>query len=617
MDKKYEKIIEVLDSTYGTPIVDMFDEELTKTILKLEDESNTSKYNNRDWDMLFKIAEETESPALFISLFNCPYLPESYFIKLFEITPPDCEIFPLFSEYVPDYVIDKIYNINIFTFDEILLEAGGAFSQKTMHYLCNLPESDLKNLKYLPFRFINPDEKMSSKIRHMMKEKSENTYIEKIDESFFTEIINNENIYEVIRNDAFNEKYNPADIVAETEYITNELYKLYADTIFELEPAPENEDLIRQASIKISNKAMAGKLPESFQIDFLNRALLNQDKCEHVVADIAYYTKSQEVLELAAFHKSSIVRDSVLTNAKYVDKNVMTELVRSSSIYNLTKCYITAIMYNEFSYNIHDLFIDKGDEYIHRAILSSMNSFVDNSVLSSTMRRPYYNELKYIYEFKSILELFPKEQSQKFLSYLSDLLLEENMRKETGIIKNRTALKDALHSVDPNKWDALTTAEHTVLMEKINVLKKKFPQFDNQTIILENKIQETYRASEIVLKYPKIFDRNKYEPHPKTTYHPHLTDVRHIPCHHINVEEIYKLSNDDLEQFKNDILKFEKASMLSEINTAITNACDLHHSEQALTFKRIYKLTDLYNTIDEKIQDLEFSLSQWEVEEER
>ena len=72
-----------------------------------------------------------------------------------------------------------------------------------------------------------------------------------------------------------------------------------------------------------------------------------------------------------------------------------------------------------------------------------------------------------------------------------------------------------------------------------------------------------------------------------------------------------------MEEFKKDCLKFEKPNMLNEINTAITNSCDLHHNDQALIFKRIYKLTDLYNAIDEKIQDLEFSLSQSEIEEER
>lgn len=617
MDKKYEKIIEVLDSTYGTPIVDMFDEELTKTILKLEDESNTSKYNNRDWDMLFKIAEETESPALFISLFNCPYLPESYFIKLFEITPPDCEIFPLFSEYVPDYVIDKIYNINIFTFDEILLEAGDTFSQKTMHYLCNLPESDLKNLKYLPFRFVNPDEKMLYKIKNMMKEKSEDPYIEKIDESFFTEIINNKYLDGSIRNDAFDKKYNPADIIEGTEYITKELYKLYADTIFELEPAPDNEELMRQVSLKISQSAMAGKLPESVQVDFLNRALQNQDANINVVSDIAYYTNSPEVLEIATLHKSPIVKDCILKNPKYVNENAMSELLKGTSVYNLTKCYLTAVFYNDFSYSIHDLFIDKDDQFINRAIISSMNSCVDNPVLSATMKKSYHNELRYLYDFKRILELFPKQQSQKFLSYLSGLLLEENAEKYPGARGDRIALQDALNSVDPNKWDAISKAEHTVLMEKIEVLKKRYPQFNHHTTILESKIEETYKASKIVFKYPKIFNRKEYIPHPTMTYHPHLTDVRHIPCHHINVKEIYNLSSEDMEEFKRDCLKFEKPNMLNEINTAITNSCDLHHNDQALIFKRIYKLTDLYNAIDEKIQDLEFSLSQPEIEEER
>lgn len=607
---KYQKFLDTVEEEYLFE-TDGFSESLVKLIIELENDNITKSYTKTEWDGIVKLAEINPIPALLIPVFKSPNLPKEYFEKLYNLTEESTtDIIPFFSEQVPQTKVRDLFELYDFKLQDILDEFSDNFSQKTISDLCKqLSEDELNDINFTPYRYVKPDKLLSDKISDMIENKDNIYFKEEAPEKFLNAIINNENISEKIRNKAFSKGYNPNAIYKTTEQMQIELYKSYADAIFET----ENQDSdtmynVRKSASMIQYRLSKNQLPECCQLDFINRLIkcsdIDSDKL-NILTSIIQNTKEPFILRQALKIKHPDIVNIILLNRETITGDIQEEIATIKPFKEMAKHIIYSCFYKEPSANILKECLYLNDEYLNKALMVSQKVSIDNSLISRVYDKDKA-ELRYLKSLKDAVNGFSFPNSQKILCFAIKKLLDRDYAQHRYNVENCEALNNVNSLFAPHGWFAINKEEYIALKEWIIESKENFPSYKFITNRIEDILEDVYSVSWFVKKYPKIFIIKDIAKEKASALRCNTNCLGVLPCNKINCKELYNLSTEEMSEFINDLTKIDNQDLYKEIKSQIITVCNAPHlSQQNETFKRIYKLVDLFNFCNEKIIDIE------------
>lgn len=605
-ESKYNDIINVVKKEYEIMNLDKFSEKMVKIIYDLENDNITKNYTKKDWDNVMNYIAEFPIPALFVPAFKSPNLPTDCFIKIYEITDTNTDIIPLFSEYVPDHIVKNFSKFYYSKMYDILSWNYKNISNKTFKYFCNnYSENELSNIEFLPFRLLKYDKKNIGQLLRLVNNEDKTWFYNDNYETFLTQIINNETMPKGLRNKAFNIGYIPKLLYNKTDYITEELYKSYADSIFELSGDVDN-NLMLTASNELVKWVKNNELPTSCQIDFLERANdienLDQHK-ENVIDVIISHTRNPDILRKCMKFKDKKVREIVFQNKRTITDDIMVDFNRCEKTREqLINTFIKSCFFNKFSFDWNKSMLSLDNPYLTRAVIANENSDIDLFVINST-KNNNRNELRYMkYIKENISSYLSFPFSQKILCYAGRLFLNIDYQTNGSPNVDRESLRMAYNYFYPDDWYAIPETEYKIMKKMMESLKEKFPEFNNISDKIINKIEKTYKNSNICFKYPEIFEIKKFDMAKNMIKMDELSTCKEIPCSHINHTELLNYSDKKLKELIQDVIELNDIKVCEAVRWAMIRCCNLNYYEQHKVYKAIHKLTDSYNELTEFLQ---------------
>lgn len=598
---KYEKIInDIENESYEI----QFDETLAKTLIKLEDAEKASKFTDKQWEELFEKATNGKSLTMFLAMSKSPELPEKYLYRLYDFYQTSSFLSILLTnKNLPDNLIDNITEDTL-TADKVK-EEGYYYSDRVINFLCNdvkYPSVSLaRYLQYAPFEFIN-EKGTNKKILNKILENKNNEYFDQdIPIELLYAIINNINLPDDIRNKAFGIEFNPFGIVSPTEYMKNELYKVYADTIFDITPSTkEEQNLINSATKVLSVKMSMNELTPSQQIDFINRFVENPNEKAFAVANAILKDTNDPLiaLKMLEFDKSKkITANALRDNPKIIALDVMTEIIKQRHYSNAQKIFIDAVSYNNLGYDIPKEFLKFKDIEIDRAIITSpyVSDMLANKILNN------YKDTKHKKDFEFLNHInkeFNKLFSKSLTKVATSCAVKCIINKTNSNTKNTDTLLKRAEIISFENAPFVYTTEYPAIKSKIGDIKKEFPEYAYICNEIDKNITQLYKNTELMLNYAGLFSSN-------------VLDERkqNVPFTRIDIEKLYSLDEQgiiSLDDFTKRLKKTQSKDIAEMIKYGILDRCCAENQFTTdIAIKTIYKLNDLYNVCDEIIKEQE------------
>lgn len=611
MDKKYINFIHDFKGIVSKKdkIFEFLTEDLLKIIKNLENQEITKNYNEKDWEKLFDYFSNNICPALILALINSPHLPETFHQKIYEKICDDADInfLPLFSEYTPNFIIKDI----CYTWDAglstILADYYSNIPNNNIRQVCDIIDSKTINNNYLAYKFLEPNLSDALKILRMIENENQEYFDDNTKyELFLTHIINNKMMPDEIRNNAFEKGYIPNALICNDEFVISKLYKMYADTFFELDKYDtENLNSLITAKRKILSWIKQKKLPTSCQIDFINR-IKNLPKREdyklEIIKEIISKTQDLHILRSVLSLNNKDLNKQLLTN-KYISGDILNALRDDFSLQDLAGTFIRTVFYNSFSLATNKSFLTINNEYLTFAVLASVNTgCAENYVIpykniKNKEEQDYLNKLKFL-----ITGNIKYPLCQKIICYATKLILDnEYSIKKVGANWLRKELYDTLNDFSPDEWTAVNDREYEELKFIFTKLSKDFPTFSKITEEMFCKLERVKKVSELCLKYPNIFKQNKINSPEDIGNSYELKTIHCIPCYNIDVNEISFMTNEEKQQLLKDIIKVDnnQGEISEYILTMVISEFDYswRPTEQNSMFKYVDNVVDFYDTL--------------------
>lgn len=609
LEDKYEKIINYLYSEYNLTNVLHFNEDVVNEIVKLKTKRFYENFTDYDWKRIIDLYEHTQSAPLLRAICCCPALPENYFLKLFNAWNWTWDTFPLISDKVPDEIIEKLLTtLSPVTLIDYFNRCGENLSAVALEKLCEkLDKKDMWQIDYLPYQYVCSYGKIAIQIIDMINNPEK--YFSKADppELFLTAVINNKRLDDDIRNLAFDKGFVPEKVTNYTEYIIKEMYFLYANTIFDItDNRTEHSDTIKIAENKLQELIISNKLPESLQIDLVNRFIHKNKyiKENNLLLTLISHTHFPELLKYVIQKSSDVnLHSAVMENVKYLTNEVFDELLKKYDAKELQIIFLNTIAHNEINTKTQIDFLNINNRYVNMGMMLSNKIDVDGLIIRNAEYTEDSNMLEFIHSLKTSVNFLPYN-SDKILAFAGMKLLEKDYEKKPVVLPTRTALKKLLESQYPSKWLAINKADYNYLKEEFDWLKTKFPDFAYIVGALKEKLEDVYKKSEIINKYKNnIFftDINEEikEKHPSYSY----TDAdSYIGCEFIDMDALFRLSSKDMNAFIKDVKEMGDIELWLDLKSSISKYIkDTRHSD--IMFLKIHRLVNLFNAVNEKVEE--------------
>lgn len=578
----YQRLYESLFDNYGYS-VDV-DPHTMDFILEIKDEKKASSFTEEEWSEKVVEATEYDNKAMMMALINSPYLPESCQWQLFD-EMDETDIL-LTSKHLKSALIYEIYSYYGSDFKNIVLEQGRHFSNKVLDFLCfDLKRDDLENvLEFTPFEFLHNSPDTLNKINRILSK-------DNIPEKLSIAIAENVNLPESVRNQAFDIGYNPSRLSSSTEHMLTELYKTYAETVFDVVPQTNEEaKAIKSATDKLTYYASYNHLPESCQIDLIERCA--KDKMHDSIAlRVIYNTKYPSVLATA--QKSLSIENlsqKILENPTAINDKVIRELLKDADSKKLNSAFVQAIFKRSFSQEVVEDFIENGNISIKRAIVCSYKSTPNqvDTVLQNSVGKKHYRELLYLKELRdTCINFVDADNIQNIMStaLLGIMKKEHNKEKAMPTFK---ALREAISSEEPQKWSTLYQNDQIALNRVLTNLHKSFPEFQDITEKLLNKVEKTYINSKLVLKYKDILKGRGTK-----------QEQFDVPFDYFDVKSFIELTEDKQKEFIKEIKENGDAEICKKISNDILCSCDDSDCYHDIVAMNVYKCGELFEAVDD------------------
>ena len=553
----YQKLYESLLNNYGYNID--LDPHTMDFILEVKDEKRASSFTTEEWAEKVVEATEYDNKTMIMALINSPYLPESCQWQLFD-EMDETDIL-LTSEHLKNDLIYEIYSYYGYDFKDIVLEQGRNFSNKVLDFLCfDLRRYDLENvLEFTPFEFLKNNTDTLNKINKILGDGN-------VPEKLSIAIAENVNLPERVRNQAFDIGYNPSRLSASTEHMLTELYKMYADTVFDIIPQTDEEvKTIKNTTHKLTYYTSYNRLPESCQIDLIERCA--RDKMHDDIAlRVIHNTKYPSVLATA--QKSLNIENlsqKILENPTAINNKVMEELLKSVRPQDLKVAFVQAVFKHPFSQEIIEQFINSGNISVKRAIVCSYESSANqvDAVLHDSYGKKHYRELLYLKDLRNTCVNFvDADNIQNIMStaLLEFMEKEQSREKAMPVFKS---LKEAIFSEEPNNWSILYNNDKMALKRVLTSLNKNFPEFKDITEKLLKKVEKTYMNSKLVLEYKDILNGRGTK-----------QQQFDVPFDYFDVKAFIRLTEDKQKEFIMKIKENGDLEMCKKISNDILCSCD-------------------------------------------
>lgn len=637
--EKYHNFIKTINSNFSYEII--YNKEIIDEIIAFNDVEKVSQYSSAKWAELFSLFVKSDinelSFGLLAKMVQSEYMPQEFFTDFIDYVDVNCLDILLTSEYVPDCVIAEIINL-IPNFPDILYRNGYNFSQNVFEYLIvTLEYEDMKKLNFLPFMFLTLDTATEMKLFDILDGKKNLYYDSELDDNFTSAICANENLFDEIRNKAFDMGYNPSIIQNYTKHMIEEIYKTYADVIFEITPIDNDEiGVVFKAQEILFKLSYRNLLPESCQIDFVSRYKDNCiEQAERVLEAILYNTTSDAVLQetLNTTEKvfSMLLKNKFggLTEEICKKDNEMKKTIVKNGLSKLYKPFMFSVFERKFSPDTLKYFSSRGIYYVPEAIMLSnkISEKDEHDLLSNSLCEEDYLHLDLLRKLKHTLnEVFDNPNKEKILMFAENEFLKQEKISDAydkPEIKCREYLSEKINNYRPYKWYPIKENEYQKLKTKISEFKEEYSSIDKPINLIkmlesvEKRLDKVYEASKLSEKYPDIFITN-YDLSTPTT-----TDTLHcVPYDEIDVEKLLSLSDEKLKELMEDVKRYSNPNICNNITRTIITHCNASYDfyTQYKIAEMLYKLNDFFNVCCEygkiKIKESELELEEIEPNQE-
>lgn len=599
-DKKYGKLLEQIKKE---TVQIKFNETLAEKIIELENISSSNALTFNEWDYLYKQATEYKNNAVLCALAKCEHLPLDCLYKLYAYFETTNDVTALLmGSHIPNRLIDAIAE-NTLNPDLVIAE-GSSYDKRVIDYLCrdieNRGTSLARYLDYAPFYHLEPNSKTIEFVNEILENKDDKYFDGEVPYSFAKAIVCNDKMPNSIRDKAFSIGYDPYNLNNTTSLMDDELYKMYADTVFDVDETSSVSLAYADTVVRVlSIKMQLGKLKESHQIDFIDRFIANGNESAYKVATkILENTNIPDIaLKMLEFDKSqSVVPIQVKKNPKVINAEVMEKLLLMKPCASLQKTLIDALFYHPMNDYIMKNFEKYHDVDINRAIILSdytskeeKNSVLKYYELSKKLtHKKIYKELKFLFDLQNTLS----DNTSRFIT--RDLVNNVALYFiNDGEKTTRTHhLIDRIKQLDSVEMICLNAYEFNKTTIALRNLKERYGDYPEIFKMLKYKLERLYQSSDLMLRYD-VFERDNF-----------CTDViKGLPFNELNSKELYNLTESEIDNFIKYIQDFKDVDVANLIKEGILDlTCNFTHRTQDVSIKSIYRFSELYNICDDIIE---------------
>lgn len=583
-----DKIAEVLEDrdNYNLNI----DEETVEIVMKIKNHEQAEKITFEEWNHMIDNALMTDgyntepNYAIIMAMIHSPDFPERCMWRLFDEL--DDVMLLLTSDYIKEDLIYEIFSLYDTEFHDIIVDQGMDFSDTVLDFLCfELSDKEIEqDLKYIPFEFLSKDSKRLPELVDLL----DNTDMS-IPETLTMSVADNVRFPDAIRNKAFDRGYNPLQSNNHTEHIMRELYKVYADTVFDINPETSEESkMVKEARHRLLEYTKYNRLPESCQLDLIERCG-KDGYSDDIAFEVIRHTQYPSVMSTAlSVLDIKNLPEIVLENPTAIGNSAMEKLLLKVFPENTKEAFIKAMFHNPFSMDVVYKFIDLDDINVKRAIVCSYESSANqvDAVLHDSFEKPYYREMLYLKELRNVCVNFVNENNiQKIISTGLLKMASKDKHTSVDVFKTRSALIDSITKQKQTHWSNLYNNDRMVLTKTLNMLYKNFPEFQDITKQLQEKVDRTYKITQLSHKYTDIF------------LHHSNRKEEDLPFNTFNIQKFLDMSKEQKKEFINDIKEINDSVLTCKIMNTIEDACYEANCYQDDVATVIGECNELYNTV--------------------
>lgn len=579
----------------GYTYVENINPEIAELMVKFEnigsigiEEHETDKW--KDFLRLCGLHDELRIRAL-----KTP-MPEKFLRELYtSLNRYDKEVIfsnPSLTQETLGFVIDDLKAGKI---KELFDYEKDIFHQNTLQLMAKMDINKQAELDFMHYELVFPDVDLRRKIWQTLNDIDKEWFGDEIPEKFTTSIINNPKMDDEVRFLAFKKSFSPYEITNTTKDIAKGIYTLCADVIFDSNEEFKNTDAQKDADVYILNMVKRNQLPESCQIDFIERYLNNpQPNTQRALFSIIESTNQNYVLQQAL--RLPNPRKYLISTNDNIDCDTLRVLMSMDIKHNLKRGFTKMALNRNIDYDIAEEFIDMQDHEVNTSLVVSYNSGerLAKLVVDKTKDLELKNMLQAIFDMReTAFENFSQPHGKHMMYMLAHSLLSNSIYKKCS-----TEINDALNVNDKNTWNRITGKEYVLLNHQIQEMKVKYPQFNKTWDFILNRAERIHTSEKLYNKYPEVFnsENSSYDiPSDKIYY---------------NIENLMHLSMDEMDEMGKDIINVRDRFMLYRFKLQMLSYLDdLHSYKSDEIYLATYKLCNLYNAIEKREQELiqEFS----------
>lgn len=597
--KQYSKLVELANKNSIGDIG--FDEKIAKEIDDLNNDKIASTYTPIKWMLLEKMVFEKESIPLLLAIIKCSYTPENIFYDIKNKMDKSMWYMLGFGENIPNDIIDELMTNK--DFQESVYTIPGFYSKKTLKYLC--VNADLKTLDemcYAPFVYYE-DNEVLDKLNKMLDNENDMFFKDEVPEKLAS-IIANSGLPDEIRNKAFDIAYDPDNLKMPTPYMVSKLYATCSDALFECNESDDSVE--RKATVTASNKIrtlmLNEFLPVSYQMDFMNRYT---DKTTapvyEALSTILQKTQSTNIIEEAMSNSS--IRSSFISSISsnkfmFTDKSIRLLLEKSGP--GLIKdIFVASLQKHIMSSELIDKFLNLNDKFVNIGIIMSKQILEKDKAKAKKHEVPSVRkDLEFLYSAQKLMS-YSHNLGETLRFYILDKVL--NKHKYQPVSEEVVSVfKNKIYQENINKWCYIDKLEYTHIKKFTDILEEEHPRCINIINDVRNKLEETYRISQLMDKYPDLFVKYRCEVEFKESH-----TIYDTPFKYIDTDKLCDLTNEQLKEFGEDLIWCKSKDTFEAVISRIEQLKVMNEWESDELFRKIYKLSDLYDVLTKGLSEIE------------
>lgn len=613
LKNKYKAFLKDLKYEFYVPIeYNTINEDVAIELGKLRKGNITKNYTIDKWNNLLS-AKYNNFPEIICGIFKAENVPDEIYDKIInEFKLTDRQILAaICCDKLNESQVEKIKEMREIAFWDSVFFGGNnlPFSQVFLNCICNLKPAILEKFNYSPFEKVN--NKYTNELIHKMLKNDKQEFFEKeISESFLTAIENNEHLPDEFRDAVFDIGFLPTQLTNMTEYMKKEVYKIYADNIFEIKPISDDEKNLHMISFRMIKYMMQNNiLPECCQLDFVSRFQHKTfDIDDSVYKWILSKTTSEQVLDLAceynkmgvSKYNNYIIFNDNLTERianklfPYFPNNVRKEIF----LQVLSNSYPSDDMLKEFA-----LFDDNNLNKIISLYPQTPES-VFNIILSNNKYDSYWHVLSDMTDFLHKIENdAEKDAIMNFLVYI--VCINGNKNTDKPYDYYGLACMDTTQAIEifcgydgikGGKFRRISNESYNMINDNLEKLKKEYPEQNSIIKVIQSKIQDVYDNSKLLNAFPDIF---KLDYTAKNDMRQTQTDIR----------KLIDISDNEEKRLIQLIEKETNAEVLAYVKSEILNSfrslCTKENIEDDNVYFGIYNLNNIYTKLNDRIREID------------